>query len=201
MNGPQRHNFPAVVLVPQLEFHDARDGVNHEWAAFTGIDGGTGNCSSAPDYSEGGAFARGVVADLVAGDLVVDGAVVNVDADRLILTGHSMGGLGTWDFIGREPSLWAAAVPMAGFPDFARADALVDTRIWAFHHRIDCFNTFNGTNTMHERIVAAGGTKMEFTALEFDTGGACDQAHFQTPDRAFGDEALLPWMFSQVRGR
>ena len=197
-----RHEFPAIVLVPQLHFHDAIAGVNNEWAAFTRIDGTTGQSFSAPDPSVGARYALDILDDLIASTLPIDGMHTTVDTARLYMTGHSMGGLGTWDLVARQPNFWAAAIPMAGFPDFDRAAALVDTPIWAFHHRIDCYNTFAGSETMHRLITEVhGGTRMRLSAMTFDTGGACDQAHFQTPDHAFADTELLPWIFSQVNGR
>ncbi len=37
-----------------------------------------------------------------------------VDADRIYLTGHSMGGGGTWHIALRTPDVWAAACPVSG---------------------------------------------------------------------------------------
>ncbi len=38
----------------------------------------------------------------------------NVDADRIYLTGHSMGGFGTWSIAPKYPDLFAALAPIAG---------------------------------------------------------------------------------------
>ncbi len=38
----------------------------------------------------------------------------NVDADRIYLTGHSMGGYGTWSIAPKYPDLFAAIAPIAG---------------------------------------------------------------------------------------
>jgi predicted esterase len=38
----------------------------------------------------------------------------NVDADRIYLTGHSMGGYGTWSIAPKYPELFAAIAPIAG---------------------------------------------------------------------------------------
>ena len=38
----------------------------------------------------------------------------NVDADRIYLTGHSMGGYGTWSIAPKYPALFAAIAPIAG---------------------------------------------------------------------------------------
>ena len=41
-------------------------------------------------------------------------AEFNVDSNRVYVTGLSMGGIGTWDLLSRNPSLFAAGVPMSG---------------------------------------------------------------------------------------
>jgi predicted esterase len=38
----------------------------------------------------------------------------NIDADRIYLTGHSMGGFGTWSIAMNHPEVFAALAPMAG---------------------------------------------------------------------------------------
>lgn len=196
-----RNAFPTIIVVPQLHFHGAIGSVKHEWAAFTSIDGEAGNSHSAAEPSVGAGYALGILDDMIASTLTLDGKHTTIDPARLYMTGHSMGGLGTWDLVARKPNFWAAAVPMAGYPDHDKAAVLVNTPIWAFHHKIDCYNKFAGSETMYRLIQEAGGQLMRLSAMEFDTGGQCDQAHFQTPDRAFADVELLPWMFSQVNGR
>jgi len=45
----------------------------------------------------------------------------NVDSSRVLVTGYSMGGIGTWHFASRVPDRFSAAIVMAGAPP---ADAL-----------------------------------------------------------------------------
>jgi predicted peptidase len=47
---------------------------------------------------------------------------VNVDADRVYLTGLSMGGYGTWETAARYPHLFAAIAPICGRGDPCTAD-------------------------------------------------------------------------------
>lgn len=42
----------------------------------------------------------------------------NIDQDRIYLSGHSMGGYGTWFHGTRHPDLWAAISPQAGYADY-----------------------------------------------------------------------------------
>jgi poly(3-hydroxybutyrate) depolymerase len=64
-------------------------------------------------------------------------AEFTLDPDRLYITGLSMGGHGTWDFIARQPHRWAAAVPMHGRTYPQNAEAVMDVPIWAFHGEND----------------------------------------------------------------
>jgi predicted peptidase len=41
----------------------------------------------------------------------------NIDESRIYLTGHSMGGIGTWYLGARHPEIWAALAPFSGFGD------------------------------------------------------------------------------------
>lgn len=199
----QRTRFPAIVLVPQMRQTQNIDGANHEWAAFTDLSNETGAFSAAAQVSVNTQPVLDVIDQLEQGALVVDGQAPTIDPARIYLAGHSMGGLGTWDLLGRRPDRWAAAIPMAGYSDHSTAAGLAQTPIWAFHHEIDCYNPAVGTETMHALITEThGGTRMNFTRLTFDTGGACDQAHFQTPGAAWNEQpGLFEWIFGQVNDR
>lgn len=198
-----RDTFPALVLVPQMVRIEESGGVREEWAAFTSINNDVGTSNSAPETSRNAQHMLRMLDDVVAGTAPIAGGELQVDAARLYLTGHSMGGLGTWDLIAREPNKWAAAVPMAGYPDHDKAALLVDVPVWAFHHAIDCYNPFVGSETMHRLITEPpnNGQRVQLTPLDFDTGGACDQAHFRTPNAWNDTPDLMPWLFGQVLDR
>ena len=40
----------------------------------------------------------------------------NIDADRIVVVGYSMGAIGAWHFITHYPEMFSAAVPISGFP-------------------------------------------------------------------------------------
>ena len=61
----------------------------------------------------------------------------SIDLDRVYVTGLSMGGHGTWDFICRLPERFAAAVPMSGNADASQASKLLHVPTWAFHGESD----------------------------------------------------------------
>ncbi len=69
-----------------------------------------------------------------------------VDRDRVVITGYSLGGGGTWAMIGRHPERFCAAIPMAGWPDPDHpADGSVP--IYAIHARDDEVISIEPTRT------------------------------------------------------
>lgn len=197
-----RLKFPAVILVPQHTETREVKGVHEEWASFTDISKETGSFAAASMESRSARFTWGILDDLLSGELAVNGQALSIESRRIYLTGHSMGGLGVWDWIARRPDYFAAAVPMAGYADHASAGQLTTLPIWAFHHELDCYNPIVGTETMVSLIKeqSEGAAPIRFSRLNLDTDGKCDQAHFRTPEAAWNDEPnLLLWMFSQVR--
>lgn len=55
-----------------------------------------------------------------------------VDPQRVVLTGYSMGGIGTWALASRHPSRFSAAIPIAGHPRHATA-AIHGVPLMAIH--------------------------------------------------------------------
>jgi predicted esterase len=56
-----------------------------------------------------------------------------VDADRVYLTGLSMGGFGTWSLAIEYPGEFAAVVPICGGGDTTNIWKLRNTAVWCFH--------------------------------------------------------------------
>lgn len=56
-----------------------------------------------------------------------------VDADRIYLTGLSMGGFGTWSLAIEHPEEFAAIVPICGGGDTTNIWKLRNTAVWCFH--------------------------------------------------------------------
>jgi predicted peptidase len=85
-----------------------------------------------------------------------------VDADRVYLTGLSMGGYGAWNLAALHPGRFAAlapicggAIPMRGFP--ARVCALRDVPVWAFHGALDRVVPVSESTSLVEALQACGG--------------------------------------------
>lgn len=94
---------------------------------------------AAPDSPRGGwsdGEAESLVIDLL--DFLTEH--YRVDPHRVVLTGYSMGGMGTWHIASRNPGRFTAAIPMAGAPrDMGDVElrALVNMPLYAIHSRAD----------------------------------------------------------------
>jgi len=115
-----------------------------------------------------------------------------IEADRLYVTGLSMGGYGTWDLITRFPEKWAAAAPICGGGDKDKAARAKDVPIWAFHGVDDPTVKLVRTTSMIDAIKAAGGNPLysEYPYITHDSWTT-----------AYGEPELLPWLFAQRRGQ
>lgn len=135
----------------------------------------------------------------------------NVDPNRIYVTGLSMGGGGTWNFLNQFPNRVAAAVPICAVPPLPGFDfnELYDEPIWAFHGRFD--NVVLATATRYiidSLLTVAGQPTPTYPAL--NTFGPNVQFDFPPLDLHYTDyrgghdiwtpvyatPALYEWMFS-----
>ena len=89
-------------------------------------------------------------------------AAYPVDADRVYLTGMSLGGYGAWNLAALHPDRFAAIAPicggaiaMRGFP--ARVRSLRKVPVWAFHGALDPVVPVNESRSLVEALQACGG--------------------------------------------
>lgn len=123
---------------------------------------------------------------------MIDRAIAerSVDPNRLYVTGLSMGGGGTWNFLNAYPDRFAAAVPICAVGpsgNFLPAN-IVDEPIWAFHARND--GTVSPTasrNVINQLLSEAGQPTPAYPALTDFT------ANFN-----FGD-SLLDLQYTEYR--
>ena len=104
-----------------------------------------------------------------------------IDARRVVVTGLSMGGYGTWRLCADHPERFAAAAPICGAGDPAWGPRLTGLPIWAWHGTDDRAVPHEKSVQMVEAIRAAGGTKLRFTSLEH-IGHNSWEAAYRSPD-------------------
>ena len=115
------------------------------------------------------------------------------DADRVVLTGVSMGGQGTWSLAAADPARWAAIVPVCHGGDANSAPRLKDTPCWCFHGDADKMIPVQQSRDMVRAVQDAGGRPLY---QEFPGVG-----HNDCPDRAYALPDLWEWMLLQNRTR
>lgn len=80
-----------------------------------------------------------------------------VDADRVYVTGLSMGGYGAWALATAYPRRFAALVPICGGGDPATVCALRHVPTWVFHGEDDDMVPLQKARVMVEALQACGG--------------------------------------------
>jgi predicted peptidase len=113
-----------------------------------------------------------------------------IDRRRVYVTGHSMGGAGTWHMIAQRPGFFAAAVPVCGHPDPATAPAVKDVPIWNFHGAADEVEPVATSRVMIEALRKAGGRPRHT-----EYAGVGHNAFMW----AYTEPALIEWLFAQKR--
>ena len=81
----------------------------------------------------------------------------NADANRIYLTGLSLGGQGVWFLGAAYPNLFAALAPVCGRSNPEQACSLKEVPIWAFHGAKDDRVPLAESTQMVEAVNACGG--------------------------------------------
>lgn len=84
-------------------------------------------------------------------------SVYRIDADRVYVTGMSMGGFGAWDLALTYPRRFAAIAPICGGGNPVRACDLAHLPVWAFHGARDTIVPLEFSRQMIEALQACGG--------------------------------------------
>ncbi|WP_247237877.1 alpha/beta fold hydrolase [Telluribacter sp. SYSU D00476] len=121
-------------------------------------------------------------------------ATYRIDPSRIYLTGHSMGGRGTWYLAYRYPTRFAAIAPMSALSTIESwADSLVHTPVWAIHGAKDEVAPISNTEVLVNRLKTLGGN-VRFTVLPEADHFILDQ---------YDNKALYDWLltYKNVRGK
>jgi len=110
---------------------------------------------------------------------------LRVDANRVYVTGLSMGGYGTWRLVAKYPDRIAAAIPICGGGSKEQADRIKSVPIWCFHGAKDRVVELSQSEEMVEAVRQAGGD-VRFTVypdLQHDSWTV-----------TYDDPAVYPWL-------
>ncbi|MDA0194581.1 MAG: prolyl oligopeptidase family serine peptidase [Bacteroidetes bacterium] len=180
-----QNKYPSIVLVPQCSDKT----INEEWAKWVGNTpetpfeglGKDGSYTMTDNPSESGFAVLELIESILKN--------YKIDKGRVYITGISMGGFGTWEYVGRRPDLFAAAVPMAGFSDTSIIEKVKHIPFWIFHGGADKSNPVEGSRTMY-KLLKEAGANVQYTEYP-------DVEHSPAFRMAWKEPELLPWIFSK----
>ncbi|MGS2761952.1 carboxylesterase family protein [Sinomicrobium sp. M5D2P9] len=173
-----RQQFPAIVIFPQCPAED--------YWANTKVKRNRTPLKIRFRYGRKPTKALSLVMKLM--DSVT--ATPYVKKDQVYVMGLSMGGMGTFELLYREPEMFAAAIPICGGGRPASVKKYAaEIPLWIFHGAKD--NVVNPILSvkMVGRLLREGGNP-KFTLYE--------NANHNSWDPAFAEPELLPWLFSKT---
>jgi dipeptidyl aminopeptidase/acylaminoacyl peptidase len=109
-----------------------------------------------------------------------------VDKERIYVIGHSMGGFGVCRLMTREPRLFAAGVPVAGYGSTGEAGELKRKPLWLFHAANDETVSVDGAREFAEALKRS----KTFKYTEYPDGG------HGVIGRVFDDDSVHEWLFA-----
>ena len=114
----------------------------------------------------------------------------SIDSRKILVTGFSMGGGGTWFFAAKHPELFSIAIPIAGpvwgfTPEFLKN---IKAPVYVIHSRDDETVPFSETEKMVNLLIYSG-MYIEFRVLE-------GMYHYEVGNYAKFLQESVPWIFS-----
>jgi len=117
----------------------------------------------------------------------------NIDANRIYLTGLSMGGWGAWNLAFAHPETFAAFVPIAGFVD--RVPMIEDCKIKniptrIFHGLLDDVVNVDYAITIYKKLKTCNAN-VQLTIF--------DDAGHDSWSKVYDNQEIYDWMFKQIK--
>lgn len=116
--------------------------------------------------------------------------VYRVDAQKIYVTGLSMGGYGTWELAKKYPDRFAAAAPICGGGSIKGIERLKDVPVWAFHGEKDDVVPLDEGEKMVQALQDVGGN-VKLTVYP-------DAAHDSWTD-TYRNPDLYTWLLQQEK--
>lgn len=171
-----REQYPAFVLFPQCAEDDFWSNVSVKTDAegkrvFNFLNGGI--------PTKAMVMVQAMLKDFIK--------THKVKESQIYVGGLSMGGMGTYEIVNRNPELFAAAFPICGGANPEIAANLKPTDWWIFHGGVDSVVPVELSQNM---VLALNreGANVKFSYYP--------EVDHNSWDNAFADPRLLPWLFS-----
>lgn len=88
----------------------------------------------------------------------------SIAEDKILITGFSLGAIGTWHFIADYPDLFSAAIPVSGMPERPVAHLIKDTPIYIIHSQNDEIFSIEDVQQLVDKLKNKG-KQIEFKIL------------------------------------
>lgn len=137
------------------------------------------------DKSWGGAM--NIVLKSLIDKYVAEG---NVDTDRIYIFGGSMGGTGTWSMLSVFPSMFAAAMPVAGDPSGVNVENVSTTPVFTVMGTDDQIMDISKVSDVMTQLAALGADNIFETEEGWTHEMTCVQSY---------TKGRLAWVFSHSK--
>ena len=173
-----RENYPAYVLFPQCQSEMSWN--SSEYILINGI----------RDYSFPTKHEDNLHLDLV--EALLDKMLKDypIDKMRIYVGGLSMGGMGTFELVSRNPRRFAAAFAICGGAHPRIARRIQRTSWWIFHGEQDDVVPLNASVQIYDALIKknADVRLTKYPEVKHDSW-----------NNAFAEPELMPWLFSKQR--
>ena len=179
LQSDTRKNYPAIVVFPQCAATSFWSNV-----AFNRDSAGKNQFNFIADrpMTQAMQLAQGLLYQLIH--------TYPVKKEQVYVAGLSMGGMGTFELVGRNPLVFAAATPICGGGNPATAEKMTGTDWWIFHGEKDDEVPVSLSHKMNDALKKAGAN-VKLTIYPGTNHNSWDQA--------FAEPGLLKWLFTQRR--
>lgn len=179
LNAENRKKFPAIVIFPQCP--------QESYWSNVAVDRSTKPIGLKFDYDNPPTPALKGVMHLL--DSLKQKPFVK--KDQIYVAGLSMGGMGTFEILYREPKTFAAAIAICGGGDPSSVTAYAKTTpMWIFHGAEDDVVNPKNSLIMTEALLKAGAHPKMYL---YDT------ENHNSWNRAFAEPDFLPWLYDKKR--
>ena len=173
-----RKNYPAIIVFPQCAANSFWSNVSFKME----------NNKRTFSFQEAG---EPTIAMKLAQELLMSiMKTYPVAKKQVYVGGLSMGGMGTFEIVRRNPKLFAAAIPICGGGNTATAALLKKTKWWVFHGGKDDVVPPKLSEDMVNALKEVKAS-VKFTLYP--------EANHNSWDSAFAEPDLLSWLFGQKR--
>lgn len=179
LDSIHRTTYPGIVVFPQCA-------QNAYWSSVK-IDRSTSPIGLDFDYTRAPSSPLLSAIELVRKLMTEE----RIESSRIYIVGLSMGGMGTFEAVYRNPKLFAAAIPICGGGDTVRYDKRIrKVPFWIFHGDKDAVVGVQHSRAMVRRLkdIKANVRYTEYPGVNHNSW-----------DYAFVEPKFLEWFFSHKR--